>query len=844
MKKTLRLLCLTLVLVLCLAILPTPTRAAEENTTNPTTDFVLVLDCSGSLEQSDPELLCLDACNMFVDMLPLENARISVIAFGYKDNGAYTYSTKYQVTHARNRVHVITPLQEASTLSVRDVVKDNTLAAVENGSASAGTTLTPIGMAVLAAVDLLEVSGAADNNAGILLMSDGRLSSTSISNNQECVDAAITAAKSHNWPIFTIELNYDGANDYDNEYWGARKVMTRLATETGAGEDGWLKASNATQISEYFMSIFNRFMARGEGMTNQLTTDNTGLVETTVNIEELTSQANIVVTGGSVSRVELVNPEDGSTRTIANDIEEANIVASVEPGSYISINLVCPTPGAWTVRSYGDPNAEILMYNCSMKELNLDLLSNPVLDGNQIMSKDQTITFNAYFTYNGVALSAKNYYQKNQPKLIVTDTVTGIPQEFTMEVGDNCYTFQLPLGTVGSGAFSVQAELKDTMFRNGVKYSNPLSYSTENLNCEIIKSPMESMTGYVNSQFPKVDLSRYIANPDRDELTYTLTCTSDRNLQFKYTIDEQNYLYLDTGMTPGTHELELTAQDEDMTEPLRLPLTVTVENRPVENHELPQVELWIDSFSWQEVPATTSTIDLMEFFYDPDGFDLTFSDAACTDSELVSFSLSGSILTIDPTAKGETQVTFRINDGVEDKEAALNVKVVSGKAIWWAENWIWIAIIAAIIVVIVLAVLFLIANKKVKGNWTITIEEPDTYKSARIEQLNIRANTRLGSKRSFLLKDLLIAVRPMMSGDSDYFSSAIPTGTAFDKIEMRGIFSSRGCILAEVPKNDPKVTVSYNGGNRTGKFKMVSGKVVIRVEQPHNGYPLDITLRV
>ncbi len=844
MKKTLRFLCLALALMLCLSVLPAPASAAEENATNPTTDFVLVLDCSGSLEQSDPELLCLDACNMFVDMLPLENARISVIAFGYKDNGEYTYSAKYQVTHDRNRVHVITPLQEASTLSARDIVKDNTLAAVEKGSASAGTTLTPIGMAVLAAVDLLEVSGAADNNAGILLMSDGRLSSNSISNNQECVDAAITAAKSHNWPIFTIELNYDGANDYDNEYWGARKVMTRLATETGAGEDGWLEASNATEISKYFMKIFDRFIARGEGNTTPLTTDNSGLVETTINIEELTSQANIVVTGGSVSRVELVNPIDGSTRTVSNDIEEANIVASVEPGSYISINLVCPTPGEWTVRSYGDPNAEILMYNCSMKELNLDLRSDPVLDGSKIMSKDQTITFNAYFTYNGVALSAENYYQKNQPKLIVTDTVTGIPQEFNMEAGSNCYTFQLPLSEVGSGAYAVQAELKDTMFRNGVKYSAPLYYSTENLTCEIIKSPMEPMTGYVNSQLPKVDLSDYISNPDRDELTYTLTCTSDRNLQFNYTIDDQDYLYLDTGMTPGTHELELTVQDEDMTEPLRLGLTVTVENRPIGRHELPEVELWIDSFSWQEVPATTSTIDLMDFFYDPDGVELTFSDAACADSELVSFSLAGSTMTVDPLAKGETQVTFHIFDGVETEEASLNVKVVSGKAVWWAQNWIWIAIGLAVLVIIVLVILFLIANKKVKGNWTITIEEPDTYKTARIEQLNIRANTRLGSKRSFLLKDLLIAIRPMMSGDSDYFSTAFPTSTAFDKIEMKGISGSRGCVLANVPKGDAKVKVSYNGGDRNGNFKVVSGKVVIRIEQPHNGYYLDITLRV
>lgn len=843
MKKTLRWLCLTLALVLCLSLLPGRARAAEEDAANPTTDFVLVLDCSGSLEQSDPELLCLDACNMFVDMLPLENARISVIAFGYKDNGEYTYSAKYQVTHDRNRVHVITPLQEATTLKARGEVQENILSAVEKGSASSGTTLTPIGMAVLGAVDLLEVSGTADNNACIVLLSDGRLSSTSISNNQECVDTAIVSAKSHNWPIYCIELNYDGANDYDNDYWGARSVMTRLASETGAGEYGWLEAKSADEISKAFINIFNRFMAKGEGNISSLTANSTGLVETTVTIEELTSQANIVVTGASLTKVELVNTTDNSTRTIANDIEEANIVASVETGSYISINLVCPTPGDWIVRSYGDPNATITMYDCSIKELELVLLSDPVLDGSQIMSKNQTITFDAYFAYHGVSLLANNYYQLKQPKLLVTNTVTGQMQEFPMVSGANGYSYTLTLGDVGSGAYCVRARLDDTMFRNGVKYSDALYYSTENLTCEIIQSPMAPMTGYVGSQLPKVDLSQYISNPDRDALEYTLSCVSDRSLTFNYTIDDQDYLYLDTGMTPGTHELELTVQDGDMTEPLRLGLTLTVENRPVERHELPQVELWIDRYSFQEVPVTTSSVDLADFFYDPDGVELTFSGAACTHEALVSFSLDGSVLSVEPLAKGETQITFQVSDGVAVEEAALTVKVVSGKAIYWAENWIWYAIGLAITGIIVLLVLFLIANKKVKGNWTITIEEPDTYHSAKIEHLNIRANTRLGSKRSFLLKDLLVAVRPMMSGDSDYFSSAIPTSTAFDRIEMKGISGSRGCVLDNIPRNDPKIKISYNGGDRSSKFKVVSGKVVIRIEQA-NGFNLDITLRV
>ncbi len=54
------------------------------------TDFVLVLDSSGSMENSDEQQLHISAAKMFVDMLPSENARLSVIGFG-PNYGAEAY---------------------------------------------------------------------------------------------------------------------------------------------------------------------------------------------------------------------------------------------------------------------------------------------------------------------------------------------------------------------------------------------------------------------------------------------------------------------------------------------------------------------------------------------------------------------------------------------------------------------------------------------------------------------------------------------------------------------------------------------------------------------------------
>ena len=56
------------------------TVKAEED--NATIDFVLVIDCTGSLSDSDPYKWGVKAAQLFVETLPIKNVRVSVIAFG------------------------------------------------------------------------------------------------------------------------------------------------------------------------------------------------------------------------------------------------------------------------------------------------------------------------------------------------------------------------------------------------------------------------------------------------------------------------------------------------------------------------------------------------------------------------------------------------------------------------------------------------------------------------------------------------------------------------------------------------------------------------------------------
>ena len=89
---------LSVMLALSIMLIPWDAAYAEvtAETDNTPVDFVLVLDCSGSMSTADVENKSISAAKMFIDMIPVENARVGVIAFGAmayaKDASAYVLS--------------------------------------------------------------------------------------------------------------------------------------------------------------------------------------------------------------------------------------------------------------------------------------------------------------------------------------------------------------------------------------------------------------------------------------------------------------------------------------------------------------------------------------------------------------------------------------------------------------------------------------------------------------------------------------------------------------------------------------------------------------------------------
>ena len=109
-----------------------------------TIDFVLVLDCSGTMRDNDPERWTEAAAKEFVNILGTENVRLAVIAMGH-EYGNDAYPVGQSDNWSRNRVKVAFPLQNiggsGEKSEAKEIIHDVT-------NQESGKTMTPIGYAL------------------------------------------------------------------------------------------------------------------------------------------------------------------------------------------------------------------------------------------------------------------------------------------------------------------------------------------------------------------------------------------------------------------------------------------------------------------------------------------------------------------------------------------------------------------------------------------------------------------------------------------------------------------------------------------------------------------------
>ena len=824
MKKINSLLYVLLAVCMLVAMLPVGVSAEGSVSNAETLDFVLVLDCSGTMNQNDPNGLALTACKMFVDMLPVDNARIGVVALGYTDNTrGYDYSSDYKVEYNNRMIHNIVPL--AST--EKDAEKDNFKRAISDVGKKDGQQ-TPIAHGLAAAVDILTQNNASDDNACIILLSDGVMISGNADESNRLLDQSTAVAKTHGWPMFCIELDYYKRNLRGlGEGVHANELLDKICMESGAGAKGRMRVDTPADIVSAFWGIFARFMQGDNPVVEPVQTDGKGVAKKTFEIHELASETNIIVYGGGIEKLELVYKEDNNTKyEIVGDRDFGNIKATYEPGAYYCVKMILPSAGNWEVLAYGDPDAEILINESPIYEADLKMLAKPSREG--ILHRDDTIAIDAYLSYRDQPMVPRDFYKEAKAQLEIFGSDKEKPVKvFDLEGTENGYQHDLKVGDVPSGKFSVRVVVKHNKFRNGQQESGMTAFESENLNIAVINTETTAMKTYINSEFDALDVNEIFQNPDGDEIIYEL---SSRLAKFDYELSETGFLTIKSGFVPGVHSVELLARDADMETPVSHVLSLEVVDRPMKQSKIKTVKVFTDRYGFQKDAPGEVVLDLNEYFSDPDGVEIAYT-VQNEENEYYAVKQDGSVLHLEALAEGEATFLVTASDKVSELTAEIEVVSKSGKAEFWAKNWIWFALTGGLIALIIIIIIFISKNTKVKGTWDITFEEFGNEAVAEVVSIGVLS---VGRKKVFKLKALVDEVGRFVD-DPTGVMAHVPN-YFMDKdactVELKGVPFGKGFIVQKVPANSTAVTVEYMGKKVVKNARVTTGTLVFRLSAP------------
>lgn len=832
MKNWMRILCIVLVLLL-FPVIPQPKAAATEE--NAKADFVILMDCSGSLAQNDKEKLCLEAFKNFMDMLPMEKARVTVIAFGYEGGKSYDFSNaeddRIQVKNPDDKplIHVIVSQCDLSDTDVKDQNKAAVIKVVEDTWIEKPGAHTPIGHALTAGVDMMLKSGAKDGNACFILVSDGVRTSNTAYEDASLVGKASEVAGEHKWPIYCIELNYSNGNT--PEVQDAQKLLDGICKQSGNKKVGRQPCMNAEDVYKAYQEILHDFYGLEEPVYEVIELPGEYRFSTPL----LASEATVSIWGSGLKKVTLTHNRTGKSWDIAKSVSNNEIVVVVEPGRYYSIKLLRPLSGEWTIAMDGEQYAKVLSSNVIMRDTKFDIAVTETGDANAL-TKTDSITVKTAFTYRNIAIKDEAAYM-NIPATLVVECSDGTVQKYPMEATEDSYRVTLPLGEVPSGDFTVyvRADLTNTDSFKNEMVSERVTRTLENLETAWTGVKPDDQHAYVNGKLERIDLAEYFTNPDNDRIRYDVICTSNRDLKFAFTVDEANgYMDIDAGMKPGNYELMITAQDPNMKEPVACTFALEVENRdPEAVSEIGTIELWAKFFPvFQQRENETTRLDLDEYFWDPDGTVLTYEFAmAGSDGGFVTVErdeADQSVLHLYSQQVGDTVISVTAKDGYASISTEFEVRVEKAWVYfvkeWGTKGLIGLGILGALI----FAVAFILGNMVVTGDWKVTVTTNGSTKCS-MERISAQSTDAGKKKRSFALYNMLREIGCYMKGDSGLCSSFVNnfmSGRQVQTIKLKGLLGKSGCKVCGFTgkdQGDAEVTVYRNGILQDKPFTVISG---------------------
>lgn len=307
-KNKFFILILTIIFTYTFSFIPI-VKAADVSPSN--LDVIFVLDASGSMKESDPQEIRTEAIKMFVDMCQLKGNRIGFIA--YSDNIVREHNLD---------------------LVNSDKDKENIKKMASNIPFG---QKTDTGLGLIEAVRLMENGHEQSHKPVIVLLSDGK-NDPQRSSNESLGDLkkAIDLAKTNNYPIYSIGLNYDGTVD---------KAQLKEISDSTKGKV--YITNTAEDLTKILTDIYadNSNLKIQDAGTINLTG---GFDSVKLNIPNSNVlEANVSMLSDKPVEIKLIDPKGKSMDVPSKD------VFFTSSAKYSMLKILKPIEGDWTIQVKG-----------------------------------------------------------------------------------------------------------------------------------------------------------------------------------------------------------------------------------------------------------------------------------------------------------------------------------------------------------------------------------------------------------------------------------------------------------------------------------------------------------
>ena len=710
-------------------------------------DFVLAIDCSGSMIDNDQQLLTVKAAKYFISQLPLDKARLAIIVFG-NDYAPNHYDGSWNDQESGTRVKVAYELTEIDSKETREAA----LEAIDKEVNRDGE-LTPIGYALEAAVRVLDEGNPnkEKGKAGIVLITDGQVEGQNDFYNNDkldyrSIDSAVNHAAAFEWPVYCFELNYLHENRPDSDKVGPRiachQMRENIPSKTGTEP---IELTSADQAKKEMVKILKKFFDPDSPIK---TID--GEKEETIGIYDMVAEQNINILGdmSKVTSIELISP-DGIKDIYYNEPKELSLDDRVIyfDESAALIKLLMPDEGDWKVlvHTNGEANISFDLITIAIREMDLNLQST-AMSGE--IDQGTAVEFAAGFSYKGTSYKAEQFYARTQERAYLV--IEGAQNDIIKMTADGS-VYKADYQFIQNGSYTAYAVVEFPNLPEKEKRSiQEYHYAIETKET-VIKGSVPDQELDAGGDSLMLDMTAFFENPEGRGLIYSVELDKgERDGDLSYEIDDKGLLNLTSGQRSGSYVLKVGASDGMGESEVWQTINVSVKNKDIQalGDKLDiDVQLVSDGKDGYTFPFN-------EHFKDEDDapmevyvYDVTKQDAPrligkstqsyageaeIEDSEVDNLcyiiSCNRDEVTIKGKEIGKVEINIQAVDGNAPDVFAvklLHVSVISPFEAIWQKNKIAFILTGLCAFVVTVGTFIWLSGRKVYGRWRIEFPDRD-----------------------------------------------------------------------------------------------------------------------